>query len=144
MHVCLYYCRFIPETKLRWQIKAIKQAMPPYQLVVYLTNSHFTPCYPTTRQKQGTGRLPGTSVFFSECSRRCCSDWSKMPLPPFALLFLAGVFLTSAEAQSSFSKLTDSYKKGVELALQNVNAHEGVQQHFLFFKSIQKSQIEVL
>jgi len=26
--------------------------MPPYQLVVYLTNSHFTPRYPTTRQKK--------------------------------------------------------------------------------------------
>ncbi|XP_077101291.1 uncharacterized protein LOC143752141 [Siphateles boraxobius] len=66
----------------------------------------------------------------------------KMALLPFALMFLAGVFLTSAEAQSSFSKLPDFYKKGVELALQNINAHEGVQQHFLFLKTIQKSQIE--
>ncbi|XP_048030471.1 uncharacterized protein si:ch1073-406l10.2 [Megalobrama amblycephala] len=81
-------------------------------------------------------------LFFSECSRRSCSDWLKMRLLPFALLLAAGVFLTSAEAQSSFSKLPDTYKKGVELAVQNVNAHEGVQQHFLFFKTIDKSQIE--
>lgn len=66
-----------------------------------------------------------------------------MRLLPFALLLAAVVFLTSAEAQSSFSKLPDTYKKGVELAVQNVNAHEGVQQHFLFFKTIEKSQIEV-
>lgn len=81
-------------------------------------------------------------LFLSACSGRSCSDWLKMSLLPLALLLVAGV-LSSAEAQSSFSKLPDSYKKGVELAEQNLNAHEGVQHHFLFFKTIQQSQIEV-
>uniref|UniRef100_A0A671P873 Retinoic acid receptor responder protein 2 n=1 Tax=Sinocyclocheilus anshuiensis TaxID=1608454 RepID=A0A671P873_9TELE len=80
--------------------------------------------------------------FMSACSGSSCSDWLKMPLLPLALLLAAGVSLSSAEAQSSFSKLPDSVKKGVELAEQNVNAHEGVQHHFLFFKTIQQSQIE--
>uniref|UniRef100_A0A8C1YXF4 Retinoic acid receptor responder protein 2 n=1 Tax=Cyprinus carpio TaxID=7962 RepID=A0A8C1YXF4_CYPCA len=65
-----------------------------------------------------------------------------MPLLLFALLLAAGLSLSSAEAQSSVSKLPDSYKKGVELAEQNVNAHEGVMHHFLLFKTIQQSQIE--
>ncbi|XP_043082697.1 uncharacterized protein si:ch1073-406l10.2 [Puntigrus tetrazona] len=65
-----------------------------------------------------------------------------MALPPLALLLAAGVLLSSVEAQSSFSKLPESYKKGVELAEQKVNAHEGVHHHFLYFKTIQQSQIE--
>uniref|UniRef100_A0A672RMU7 Retinoic acid receptor responder protein 2 n=1 Tax=Sinocyclocheilus grahami TaxID=75366 RepID=A0A672RMU7_SINGR len=78
----------------------------------------------------------------SACSWSSCSDWLKMPLLPLALLLAAGVLLSSAEAQSSFSKLPDSYKHGVELAEKNVNAHEGVQHHFLFFRTVQKSQID--
>ncbi|NP_001373462.1 uncharacterized protein LOC100536977 precursor [Danio rerio] len=64
-----------------------------------------------------------------------------MPDLPFALLVF-GVLLSSGGAQNSLSKLPDTVKKGVDLALKNVNSHEGVQQHFLFFKSLQQSKIE--
>lgn len=59
----------------------------------------------------------------------------------FALLISAGVLLTSTQA--SLNKLPETYKKGVELALKYINAHEGVKNHFLFFSTIQQSQIEV-
>ncbi|KAA0704728.1 hypothetical protein E1301_Tti000957 [Triplophysa tibetana] len=58
----------------------------------------------------------------------------------FALLISAGVLLTSTQA--SLNKLPETYKKGVEMALKYINAHEGLQNHFLFFSSIQQSQIE--
>ncbi|XP_051969684.1 uncharacterized protein si:ch1073-406l10.2 [Xyrauchen texanus] len=65
-----------------------------------------------------------------------------MALLLYVVLFGAGVLLTSTEDQGSFSNLSDTYKKGVEQALQQVNAHEGIQQYFLFFKTITQSQIE--
>ncbi|KAM9417374.1 uncharacterized protein ACWYII_023466 [Salvelinus alpinus] len=58
------------------------------------------------------------------------------------LLFSAGVLLPSIEAQEAYSKLPDKYRKGVDLALQQLNSHFGVQHHFLFFKSLLKSDIE--
>ena len=59
------------------------------------------------------------------------------------LLLSAGVLLPSIEAQEAYSKLPDKYRKGVDLALQQLNSHFGVQHHFLFFKSLLKSDIEV-
>ncbi|XP_010883813.1 uncharacterized protein LOC105019373 [Esox lucius] len=60
------------------------------------------------------------------------------------LLFLVsvGVMLSSTEAQKAYNKLPENYRKGVDLALQQLNSHSAVQQHFLFFESIQKSDIE--
>ncbi|KAL6462960.1 hypothetical protein MHYP_G00293820 [Metynnis hypsauchen] len=58
-----------------------------------------------------------------------------------AVFFIAAFFLGS-EAQNDFSKLPESFKKGVELALQQVNSHTVLQHHFLFFKSVEKSSIE--
>uniref|UniRef100_A0A674B4N8 Retinoic acid receptor responder protein 2 n=1 Tax=Salmo trutta TaxID=8032 RepID=A0A674B4N8_SALTR len=58
------------------------------------------------------------------------------------LLFSAGVLLPSIEAQEAYSKLPDKYRKGVDLALQQLNSHSGVQHHYLFFKSLLKSDIE--
>ncbi|XP_051538992.1 uncharacterized protein zgc:195173 [Myxocyprinus asiaticus] len=54
----------------------------------------------------------------------------------------AGVFLGTSEAQKEFSELPVNYKKGVELALQNVNSHAGIKNHFLFFKSLGKSDLD--
>ncbi|RXN24692.1 hypothetical protein ROHU_022104 [Labeo rohita] len=96
----------------------------------------------TCQFRNDRSRLPGMRLFLSACSGRSCSAWLKMPQLPFALLLAAGVLLSSAKAQSAFSKLPDAYKKGVELAEQNVNAAAGVQHYFLFFKTIQKSQID--
>uniref|UniRef100_A0A3B4D2E3 Retinoic acid receptor responder protein 2 n=1 Tax=Pygocentrus nattereri TaxID=42514 RepID=A0A3B4D2E3_PYGNA len=64
-----------------------------------------------------------------------------MAMSACAVFFVAAFFLGS-EAQSDFGKLPESFKKGVELAVEQVNSHSGLQHHFLFFKSIEKSSIE--
>ncbi|KAL7840893.1 hypothetical protein AOLI_G00262160, partial [Acnodon oligacanthus] len=57
------------------------------------------------------------------------------------VLLIAGT-LSSYEAQSDFSKLPEPYRRGVELALEQVNSHAGVQNHFLFFKSLSTHDID--
>ncbi|KAF7667994.1 hypothetical protein LDENG_00037550 [Lucifuga dentata] len=61
-----------------------------------------------------------------------------------ALLFLisAGILLYSTEAQEAYNQLPDGYKKGVDLVLRQLRSHAGVQHHFLFFRSLAKSEIE--
>ena len=61
------------------------------------------------------------------------------------LLFLvcAGAVLYSAQAQDSYNELPDYYKKGVDLALEQLNTHSGVHHHFRFLRSLEKSDIEV-
>lgn len=59
------------------------------------------------------------------------------------LLLGVGALFLSAEAQEAYSNLPDPYKKGVDLALEKLNSHVGIQHHFLFFRSITKSDIEV-
>ncbi|GAA6110044.1 uncharacterized protein LOC108256306 [Tachysurus ichikawai] len=62
-----------------------------------------------------------------------------------ATLFLVVVLfgcVWSAGGQAELMKLEDGYKAGVELAVKQVNAHPGVQQHFLFFKSFKKSEVD--
>ena len=58
------------------------------------------------------------------------------------LLLAAGV-LSCTEAQEAYSKLSEPYKKGVDLALQQLNNHSAIQHHFLFFKSLYKSDVYV-
>ncbi|CAB1340639.1 unnamed protein product [Coregonus sp. 'balchen'] len=58
------------------------------------------------------------------------------------MLVSAGVLLSSTEAQEAYSKLPDNYRKGVDLSLQQLNSHSGVKHHFLFFKTLLKSDIE--
>uniref|UniRef100_A0A672RPY4 Retinoic acid receptor responder protein 2 n=1 Tax=Sinocyclocheilus grahami TaxID=75366 RepID=A0A672RPY4_SINGR len=58
----------------------------------------------------------------------------------WVVLLSAGVSLS--QAQESFSKLPDIYKKGVELALRAINAHHASKDHFLFLKSIHQAEIE--
>lgn len=62
-----------------------------------------------------------------------------------ALLFLicAGAVLYSAKAQDSYIQLSDIYKKGVDLAVEQLNSHVGVHHHFRFLRSLEKSEIEV-
>lgn len=59
------------------------------------------------------------------------------------LLVCAGALLYSAKAQDPYNGLPDSYKKGVDLALEQLNSHTGVQHHFRFLRSLEKSLIEV-
>ncbi|KAK2814948.1 hypothetical protein Q7C36_023214 [Tachysurus vachellii] len=64
-----------------------------------------------------------------------------MAVLPYVVVFVAVAFHFSA-AQNDFSKLPESYKKGVILAEAQVNSYTGVQTHFLFFKSLAQSSIE--
>lgn len=60
-----------------------------------------------------------------------------------ALLLLSiGALFFPSTAQEAYSTLPEAYKKGVDLALEKVNSHPAVQHHFLFFKSVTKSDIE--
>ncbi|KAG5268468.1 hypothetical protein AALO_G00212920 [Alosa alosa] len=58
------------------------------------------------------------------------------------LLLAAGV-LGCTEAQQAYSKLPDLYRNGVDLALQQLNSHSAIKNHFLFFKSLDKSDIDI-
>ncbi|KAM6971136.1 uncharacterized protein LKV04_016827 [Tautogolabrus adspersus] len=58
------------------------------------------------------------------------------------LLVCAGAVLYSADAQDPYTELPDYYKKGVDLALEQLNSHVGVHHHFRFLRSLQKSDIE--
>uniref|UniRef100_A0A3Q2PQY8 Retinoic acid receptor responder protein 2 n=1 Tax=Fundulus heteroclitus TaxID=8078 RepID=A0A3Q2PQY8_FUNHE len=59
------------------------------------------------------------------------------------LLVCVAAGLLSAEAQDAYSQLPDVYKKGVDLALEQLNSHAGVKHHFRFFKSVDKSEHDV-
>ncbi|KAL6097659.1 uncharacterized protein ACO6RY_13147 [Pungitius sinensis] len=58
------------------------------------------------------------------------------------LLFGLAALFTSSDAQEAYDKLPESYRRGVDLALEKLNSHAGIQHHFLFFRSIEKSDIE--
>ncbi|XP_078147680.1 uncharacterized protein LOC144543510 [Centroberyx gerrardi] len=58
------------------------------------------------------------------------------------LLLSAGALLYSAEAQQAYDQLPENYKKGVDLVLRQLHSHAGVQHHFLFFRTLAKSDIE--
>ena len=62
-----------------------------------------------------------------------------------ALLWLlaAGTLLVSAGANEAYDLLHETYKKGVDLTLEQLNSHVGINHHFLFFKSLSKSDIQV-
>uniref|UniRef100_A0A3Q3VSA6 Retinoic acid receptor responder protein 2 n=1 Tax=Mola mola TaxID=94237 RepID=A0A3Q3VSA6_MOLML len=57
-------------------------------------------------------------------------------------LVLAGAGLYSAQAQNTYTQLPDSYKRGVDLALEQLQSHAVVHHHFRFLKSLQMSSIE--
>lgn len=58
------------------------------------------------------------------------------------LLICAGALLYSAEAQDPYTQLSNIYRKGVDLALEQLNSHVGVHHHFRFLKTLDKSEIE--
>ena len=43
-----------------------------------------------------------------------------------------------------YSQLDQSSRAGVDLVVQQLHAHVGVHAHFLFFRSVEKSDIEVI
>merc|ERR1712212_1464976 len=58
------------------------------------------------------------------------------------LLLGAGALLCCVDAQAAYNQLTDNYKKGVDLALQQINTHTSIQHHFLYFKDLKKNDIQ--
>uniref|UniRef100_A0A8C2E6I9 Retinoic acid receptor responder protein 2 n=1 Tax=Cyprinus carpio TaxID=7962 RepID=A0A8C2E6I9_CYPCA len=56
------------------------------------------------------------------------------------VLLSAGVSLS--RAQESFNKLPDIYKRGVELTSYALKNHHSIKNHYLFFKSIHRAEIE--
>ncbi|TNN41624.1 hypothetical protein EYF80_048198 [Liparis tanakae] len=58
------------------------------------------------------------------------------------LLVCVGAVVHSARAQDSYRGLPGDYKKGVDLALEQLNTHPGVQHNFRFWRSVAKSDIE--
>ena len=55
-----------------------------------------------------------------------------------------GVLLCPAQAIDGYSQLDQSSRAGVDLVVQQLHAHVGVHAHFLFFRSVEKSDIEVI
>lgn len=60
------------------------------------------------------------------------------------LLFTVGALFASSNAQeNNYNKLSGSFKKGVDLALEKLHSHAGIRHHFAFFKSLLLSDIQV-
>ncbi|MFT7819214.1 uncharacterized protein LOC110535652 [Arapaima gigas] len=57
-------------------------------------------------------------------------------------LLSPGAQLAALEGPDAYSSLSELYKKGVDLALQQVNSLTRIQQRFLFFKTLTKSETE--
>lgn len=61
------------------------------------------------------------------------------------LLFSVGALLSSSNAEeNNYNRLNQSFKKGVDLALEKLNSHAGIQHHFVFFRSLLLSDIQVV
>ncbi|KAM7390254.1 hypothetical protein PAMA_008432 [Pampus argenteus] len=61
-----------------------------------------------------------------------------MAASPLLLLFTFGVLFVfvSSNSQDAYNNLSETYRKGVDLALQKLSSHALIQHHFLFFRSI--------
>uniref|UniRef100_A0A3Q3BCS8 Retinoic acid receptor responder protein 2 n=1 Tax=Kryptolebias marmoratus TaxID=37003 RepID=A0A3Q3BCS8_KRYMA len=57
-------------------------------------------------------------------------------------LLSAAALLSSSDATREYDSLPETYKKGVDLAMEKVNSHPDIQLHFLFFQSVEKSTFE--
>lgn len=75
---------------------------------------------------------------------RIVADTKRKMAALLVLLFSVGALFFSSNAQQAYKNLPESYKKGVDLALEKLNSHDGLQHHFLFLRSIIKSDIEVM
>lgn len=60
------------------------------------------------------------------------------------LLFSVGaLFSGSGAGETNYNRLSESFKKGVDLALEKLHSHAGIQHHFVFFRSLLLSDIQV-
>ncbi|XP_012705519.2 uncharacterized protein LOC105915826 [Fundulus heteroclitus] len=60
----------------------------------------------------------------------------------FLLWLLSLGFLAFPSHAETYDNLPETYKKGVDLALEKVNAHTSIRHHFLFFSSVEKNEFE--
>lgn len=80
----------------------------------------------------------------SFCSALSVEDKARNMASLLLLLFTFGALLSSSNSQeNNYNKLSESYKKGVDLALQKLHSHTGIQHHFVFLRSLLKSDIQV-
>lgn len=59
------------------------------------------------------------------------------------LLLCVGAVLSWVGAEDAYAHLPESYRKGVDLALGQLSSYAGVQHHFRFLRSLEKTEIEV-
>ena len=60
------------------------------------------------------------------------------------LVLSAGALLCCVDAQAAYNQLPDNYKKGVDMALEQINTYSSIQHHFNYFRDLKKSDIQVL
>ncbi len=61
------------------------------------------------------------------------------------LLFGFGALFSACNAQeNAYNALSEAFKRGVDLAQEKLNSHAGIQHHFLFFRSLRQSDIQVV
>ena len=60
------------------------------------------------------------------------------------VVLVVGVLLCPTQASDEYSRLDQNDRAGVDLVVEQLHAHVGVQTHFLFFRSVDKSDIEVM
>lgn len=68
---------------------------------------------------------------------------STMKMAAGSLLLVCAVVLCSVRAQDAYDQLPDDYKKGVDLALELLETHAGVNHRYRFLRSLEKSDTEV-
>lgn len=59
------------------------------------------------------------------------------------LLLCVCSVLSWVGAEDAYARLSESYRNGVDLALEQLNSHAGVHHHFRFLRSLEKTEIEV-
>lgn len=59
------------------------------------------------------------------------------------LLLCVCSVLSWVGAEDAYAHLSESYRNGVDLALEQLNSHAGVHHHFRFLRSLEKTEIEV-
>nr|XP_040022996.1 uncharacterized protein LOC120811582 [Gasterosteus aculeatus aculeatus] len=65
-----------------------------------------------------------------------------MKMAAGSLLLVCAVVLCSVRAQDAYDQLPDDYKKGVDLALELLETHAGVNHRYRFLRSLEKSDTE--
>lgn len=92
--------------------------------------------------KQHGGREGGAVALAQSSRSHCCRQGRKMAVL-LLLLFSVGALFLSSNAQEAYDNLPETYRKGVDLTLEKLKAHDRIHHHFLFLRSITKSEIEV-